>query len=55
VDLNRTQQSAGSSGTAFDKYIDVLNMIRNQLTAIFPSGLDDRVCTNELPAETLSV
>ena len=42
----------GSHPQRKHKYIDVLNMRRNQPTAIFPSELDDLVCTNEPPAET---
>jgi len=52
VGLKRTDHIAVTCGTAIDKYVDVLNMIRNQPTAIFPSELDD---LNEPPAETLSI
>lgn len=42
-------------GTATDKYIDVLNMIRNQPKVIFPPELKGLVCTYEPPTDTLSI
>jgi hypothetical protein len=47
VGLFRTGHIAVPSGTAIGKYIDVLNMIRNQPKVIFPPELDGLVCTKE--------
>jgi len=35
VGLNRTHHTVVNFGTAADKYVDLLNMIGNQPTAIF--------------------